>query len=145
MCEKWNAAADDEVESAAKHLYNFVPAGASDIAECALDNELRVAEFTHDHRWLVALFSLCQSVALEAEGRGDFLLVERVLLRLNAELELDDWSLECRLGGEAELIALLGEENGRWDLVADLTEEEADACNEWIKLYIAIEMKFFTY
>lgn len=111
------------------NLDNFVPACADNVSKCARDFQLLLAELTNDHGWLVALLSLCQGVAIEREDSGDFLLVQSVLLGLNAQLELDDGGLEGGLGGEAELVAFLGEENGWRHLIADLSEEEADACN----------------
>lgn len=71
-------------------LYNFVGARAGDVSVRAFDNQFRVAEFTNDHRWLVSLFSLCQSVAFEGEGGENFLLVQCILFGFNSQLELDD-------------------------------------------------------
>lgn len=110
-------------------LNDFVPAFGDDIAICASGNALGFGELANNLRWLVAFLDLCQLVAIERESGGDLLLVQSVQLRFDAELELDDGRLEGGLGGEAELIAVFCEEDSWRDLIANLSQEEADACN----------------
>lgn len=86
-----------------------------------------VGELAHNGVRLVALLLLHQLVTVQRDDALHLAAVQRLLVELLAQLELDGGGLERGHSVEGVLVALLGQLDGRADGVAHLAQHQADA------------------